>query len=78
MITDSQEELFRAIKYANHLKAKSIEDSGEVDVSELNKMSVDSSFNLEDRDVNITPNQDEMEECKSAFEKICVSQREIN
>lgn len=78
VITDSQEELFRAIKYANYLKARSVEESGEIDVAELTKLSVDSSFNTSDRDVNMSPTEDEMEACKSAFDKICVFPFQLN
>lgn len=73
MISETEEELFKAMKYANYLKNQALEESGEVDVKMLKNLSVNTSFNYADRDLNITPKTGELEECMAAFEKICVS-----
>lgn len=73
VISDSQEELFKAVKYANYLKKESLRESGEVDVDHLQNLAKENYFNYEDRDLNIVPEKKEVEECKVAFENICVS-----
>ena len=69
-MTKAQEKLFYATKYANLLAREEAELDG-VDVKELDELSLNSAYNIDDRDLALSANDEEIEQCKEAFEDIC-------